>query len=418
MFTSDLLSEILNLPAPWTIDSIDVDHDENEVHVRLNHEKGVQFSCPECDAACHTHDHTKERDWQHLNLWQYKTFISARLPRVICKIHGVHQINVPWAEKSSRLTLLLERLAIDTLIGCETIDQAAKLLGLSWDMVCGVMERAVNRGLERKGSDHGVLKFLGVDEKAYRKGHKYITIVYNHLEKRVEFISDDRREDSLDQFFDELTTDQIKSIKGVSMDMWDPYAKSVEKHVPDGNRKIVHDKFHIMKHANEAVDDVRKAEHRRLIANGDHTLTGSMHMLRYASENLPDKYEEQFEQLMQADLDVGRAWAFKESLRRLWDMPNRRAARNYIKRWREEVHQSGIKPMIKVSDMIWKRLTKVASYCELRISNGFAEGMNSKIQVIKRKARGYRSKEMFKTAIMFFCGGLDLYPTIFSHTKP
>jgi transposase len=397
--SSEVLSEILNLPSPWIIEDVRLDHTEEVADISLKYPSQTLFPCPECKNLCKVHDQTQERTWRHLNLWQYKTYLCAKLPRVRCSKHGVKQIAVPWAETHARMTLLMEKFTIDALKACETISQAAALLGMSWSTVCGVMKRAVARGLIRKERFPEKIPHLGVDEKSCRKGHDYLTIVYNHAEKRVEYVSEGREKSSLDSFFEKLSDSQISSIKGVSMDMWPAYTKSVKEHVPQGHRKIIHDRFHIMKHMNEAVDKVRQQEHQKLSEAGDSSLKGTMHMLRYADENRPEKYTEMFEELMSKDFKVSKAWRLKESLRHTWEILGRRPAKAYLNHWLAEVKDTGLKPVQKVANMIKKRITQVTSYCELRLSNGFAEGMNSKIMVVKRKARGFRTKEMFKTAI-------------------
>ena len=271
-----------------------------------------------------------------------------------------------------------------------------------------ILVRALTRGLAAKG-ELGARR-LGVDEKAIAKGHKYFTVVTNLDKGTVEYVGEDRKTASLDAFFVKLTAEQRGSIEAVTMDMWEPYRTSVHTHVPDAEKKIVFDRFHIMQHMGRAVDTVRKWEHRKLRAEGDGTLAGSKYLWLYSAENLPEKHQERFEELRSADLKTGRAWAIKESLRQLWSSTSRAEGESHWKRWYFWATHSRLEPVIKAAKTIFRHIENVLTYFEHRITNATSDGLNSKIQGIKKQAYGFRNKENFKTAIYFHCGGLDLYP--------
>src|SRR5436853_4084625 len=131
----------------------------------------------------------------------------------------------------------------------------------------GIMERAVERGLARRQAEE--IPYLGVDEKAFRKGHRYLTLVNDLDRSRVLYVAEDRKQSSLDGFWPTLTAEQREGIKAVAMDMWDPYVTSTKEHLPDADTKIVFDKFHIAKHLSEAVDQVRRQENKQLRSEGD-----------------------------------------------------------------------------------------------------------------------------------------------------
>ncbi len=165
-----------------------------------------------------------------------------------------------------------------------------------------------------------------------------------------------------------------------------------------------------MSHMNGAVDKVRLEEHRQLTAEGDDVLKGTKHWWLYSYENVPDKHLRAFEAVRDQSVRTGRAWAIKETLRELWSYRSVAWARKFFKDWFGWARRSRLEPVKKVAAMLRDHLTNILTYCKHPITNGVAEGLNSKIMTIKRKACGYRSKENFKTAIYFFCGGLDLYP--------
>jgi transposase len=289
------------------------------------------------------------------------------------------------------------------------VSGAARILRISWDEAWGIMERAVARGKLRK--ERKVPVVIGVDEKAADKGQKYVTIVSDWETGTVEYISDDRRQSSLDGYFEGFTPEERTGIKAVAMDMWEPYMNSVKAHLEEPEKKIVFDRFHIMKHMGDAVDTVRKAEHRALRADGLDLLTGSKYLWLYNKENLPDRHRQRFAALRATGLRTGRAWAIKESLRALWGYVRLGWAKKFWKSWYFWATHSRLDPVIEVAHMLHRHLYGLYNYFEHRVTNAVAEGLNSKIQTIKKRAYGYRNRENFKTAIYFHCGGLELYPT-------
>ncbi len=288
----DLYRQVLGLEKPWTVERVDLDVAGHRVDIWVEHESGTVWSCPQCERELSCRDHAEERVWRHLDTCQFQTHLHARIPRVDCPEHGVVQVRVPWAEVRSRFTLLMERLVIDVLTQCSTVSGACRLLGLSWDEAWGVMERAVARGQRRKQAK--VIPRLGVDEKAFRKGHDYMTVVCDLDGASVEYGAEDRTTESLEGYWKGLTEAQLEGIESVSMDMWPAYIGATLSQVPGAQDKIVFDRFHIMQHMNAAVDTVRKQEHKELLARKDDTLKGTLHVWRYARENLPERHRARF----------------------------------------------------------------------------------------------------------------------------
>ncbi len=270
------------------------------------------------------------------------------------------------------------------------------------------MERAVKRGLRAKGKS--VPARLGVDEKALSKGARYITLVCDLDAATIEHVAEARRMESLDGYFLRFSAAELEGIRAIAMDMWPPYIASTLRLVPGARDKIVFDLYHVMSFMNEAVDEVRKREHREHRARGDETLARSRYLWLYAQERLPPKHQERFASLRAMNLKTGRAWAIKESLREFWKMPTREEALVHWKHWYRWATHSRLKPVIKTAKNIQQKLHNVLTYFTHRITNAVAEGLNSKIQTIKKGAYGFRSFENFKTAIFFHCGGLRLYP--------
>jgi transposase len=309
------------------------------------------------------------------------TWLHTHLPRVACPVHGIRRVRVPWALPGCRFTIAFERHAIDVLLEADVLG-GARLLHISWDEAWNFMERAVERGLRAK--KRRVIAHLGVDEKAVAKRHRYVTLVCDLDRSSVEFIGDDRKQASLDAYYQSLSKRQLAGIEAVAMDMWDPFIASTLAHVPDGESKIVFDRYHIMKHMNDAVDEVRKREHCELHAEGNEALKGTKYLWLFAEENLPEPSRERFVALRALHLKTGRAWAIKESLRDLWAYRRKGWALRHWKRWYFWATHSRLQPVVKVAQMIQEHLDNVLTYFDHRITNATSEGLNSKIQTIKK----------------------------------
>jgi transposase len=403
-----LFETILGIQSPWHISRVALDTTGERVDLWAEHAE-TRWPCPECQQELPCRDHVEERVWRHLDTCQYQTFLHARVPRVDCPTHGVRQVRVPWAEARSRFTMLMERLIIDLIQQCSTVTGACRIARITWDEAWGIMSRAVARGRARKVAEP--IRYIGVDEKAFRKGHRYHTIVCDLERSTVEFVAEERRTDSLAAYYRALTDDQRDGLQAVAMDMWEPYIIATRDGLPNGDARIVYDRFHIMREMTRAVDTVRKHEHREFLRVGENSpLTGTKYVWLFSEERRPEYHAERFATLQALNLKVGRAWAIKEALRTLWTYRQTAAVNRFFKQWYGWAVRSRLEPVKKVAATLKRHLDGVLRFVKHPITNGVAEGLNSKIMSIKRKAGGFRNPANFTTAIYFHCGGLDLYP--------
>jgi len=236
-------ARLLGLDDSWRVDAVDLRLDERRVEIRLTH-VGTGVSCPECGVACGLADHVEERRWRHLDTMQFTTELVARLPRCRCPDHGVKTIVPPWAGKHSRFTLFFEAFAIEVLQACRTVKAAASLLGLSWDAAQTIMDRAVERGLERREATP--VLHLGIDEKNFGKGQDYITVLTDLNGSRVLDVAPERTQAAAEAVLKTLTVEQRQEVRAVAADMLPAYATAVANQTP--NAELVHDKFHVAKH--------------------------------------------------------------------------------------------------------------------------------------------------------------------------
>ena len=213
---------------------------------------------------------------------------------------------------------------------------------------------------------------------------------------------------ALESFYDSLSPEQLEDIYAVAMDMWEPYVKVTKNRVPEA--AIVFDKFHVVSKLVEAVDKVRRQENKELRKEGDDRLVGTKYHWITNPENLRPEILATFETLRKADLKTSRAWAIKETFTRLWNYTYEGSARKFFKSWFGWARRSRLEPIRKAAQTVKDHLDNILTYLKFPITNAVAEGVNSKIQWVKYTARGFRNLGNFKTAILFHCGGLQLYP--------
>ena len=401
---------LLGLDESWDVSDVKLELKEKRVSIALAHRKGLPVKCPECGVACTVHDHQPVRTWRHLDTMQFETLITARQPRSNCAQCSVKLCAVPWAEPHSRFTLLFEVLAIEVLQACGNIDAASQLLGIDWKSLQTVMERAVERGLLTR--DLSETTQLGMDEKAQGKGHDYVTVLTDLSQRRVLEVTPGRDEKAANSAW-ECVEEVAAQITGVALDMWAAYAKAAETHAPQA--VIVHDRFHLSKHLNQAVNSVRKQEHAILLKQGDERLTGSRQMWLFNLENLREQDVEYFNMLKELNLKTARAWGIKELFRQFWECASTEEASDFFKRWYAWAARCRLAPIIKVAKSFRKHLPRILSYFQQRITNAMSEGFNSKIQQLKHAARGFRNFANFRIRILCFCGKLQLLPPKASH---
>ena len=399
-----LYATLLGLKAPWEITDVEMKQPPGEVHIRVALPEGTLWVCPQCGSAAPIHDHL-ERRWRHLDTCQFPTIVHARVPRLKCPTHGIKQLPVPWAEVGSRFTAMFEALAIDWLKHA-SIQAVAQQLRVSWAEADGIMRRAVARGLQRRRLE--APRYLGVDETSFQKRHEYVTTA-NDLERGVVLhVADDRGRAALDSFWTSLSPEQHRRVEAVAMDMWEPYIRSTREHAPGAD--IVFDKFHVAQHLGDAVDRVRKQDHRVRLAEGDAILKGTKYHWLENPRGRSWSVARAFNLLRELAPRVGRAWALRQAAMALWDLHSQGVADRNFAVWYRWARRSRLEPMRKVAAMLKRHWANIRTYFAHRITNAGVEAINAKIQGAKRRACGFRNRERFRTAIYFHCGGLDLYP--------
>ena len=396
---------LLGLDESWKVTDVKLELDNKRVSIKLGF-VGRRVTCPGCGAACSKADQAPERTWRHLDTMQFETILMARVPRADCKSCGVKTADVPWAGKSSPFTWMFEDFALAILEASRCVDAARKVLGLSWDSTHRIMKRGVERGLLDR--DLTKVKKVGIDEKSFLRGQSYVTCLADLEQVRVIDVVEGRKEEDAVRLLETLPEPVRKEIEAVAMDMWPAFIKAARENLPGA--EVVFDRFHVSKHMGEAVDNVRRSEHKQLIKTGDTRLVGSRYDWLRSEISIRSDKREAFDALKASELKTARAWAIKELLKAFWECPSEGFAETHFDRWYNWAIRSRLGPVKKVARMLKKHLHGLLAYFRHWITNAATEGLNSKIQTIKAAARGFRNFEHYRIRILFFCGRLVMRP--------
>jgi transposase len=256
---TELYTKLLGITPPWQVARVTVDVPAARIDVWVAEAPGTKFRCAGCGEARAVYDRTTEQVWRHLDTYQCRTYVHARLPRTTCPTDRVRQIAAPWAEPRSPFTHAFEGPLLALGRECH-VTGVHRLTGTGWDAIWGVLERAVARGLARK--PHRLPPRLGVDEKAFRKRHDYESLVVDLDQGTVEAVLDERTQASLEAVYRQFTLQERQGVAAVAMDMREPYIQAAHAAIPDAARKIVFDKYHAVRYVTMAVDKVRRPEHK------------------------------------------------------------------------------------------------------------------------------------------------------------
>lgn len=398
----EFFSTLLSFPKYWEVEKIEHDIATNEVDIYIRFNTRT-YNKEHTEDYYGLHDYQEYRRWRHLDILEYKTFIKAKLPRLKDKEGKVTTLDVPWGNLSDRHSFLFESKVIDTLLATKNQTKTASLLGCSFDLVNRIIHNSTKRGLERR-SGSIAYKQLSIDEKAFKKGHHYVSVLSNPEDGTIIDISDGRTKEACKLLLDNnLSDDQKKNIEQISVDMWKAYSTVIKEELPD--TKIIHDRFHLIQYLNKAVDQVRRREVKTI-----ETIKNSRYSLLKNQENLTMKQHFKFEEVLQLNTSVSYAWRLKESFKGLFDCEDYQEAHSRYNDWSSFCKWENIPEISKVVTMFTKHIVGVCNALVEKLSNAMAERLNGKIQEIKTIGKGYRKFENFRSVILFFNGGLNLYP--------
>ena len=361
--------------------------------------------CGVCRRRCwQVHDIRKEREWRDLSMRKLPWKLCYRPRRVECPRCGVRVEDFPWAEPWARVTTALFN-AVAMLARELSWQGTARQYGLNWKSVATIVKRAVEYGLRHRARP--AVHVIGIDEVSRRKGQVYLTVVYD-LERRVLlWVGDDRTEEAVRPFFTkEMGTRRCHTLRVVCMDMWAPYANLVREYATYA--QILFDRFHIVKHLNEAVEEVRRSEMRRLSLKARVVFKRSRWLLLKNPWNLNPDQKERLSTLVRWNTPIVRAYYLKESFQLFWDYKQCKRSETHLQKWMTSAMRSRLAPFKRFVRMLRSHLNGVLPWTRIRLSNAAVEGMNNKIKSISHRSFGVRSATNFIAAIYHCCARLPL----------
>ncbi len=399
MDTNTLFTMALGLQPPWEVETLDFDAGERRLDIRVDFKRGASFPCPVCGKPAKAHD-TEEKTWRHLDFFQHSAYLTARVPRCLCDEHGVRQVQVPWAREGSGFTLLFEALVM-TLVQGMPVAAAARLVREHDTRIWRILHHHVEEARSRK--DMSKVTQIGIDETASRRGHHYITLFMDMAVRALLFATEGRDAATAKAFKEDLVAHggSPEAIEEACMDMHQAFINGVGEHFP--NAHLTFDRFHVMKLANEAVDQVRRAESK------DHPeLKRSRYCWLKNPSNLTANQRQRLQDLKCSNLQTAEAYRMKLTLQDFYEQSNPKAAQEFLLDWCQMAEESALQPFCKLAQTLRDHSAGVLRWFVNGLTNGILEGINSLIQAAKAKARGYRTTRNFITIAYLLAGKLRL----------
>ncbi|TXK95640.1 ISL3 family transposase [Methylococcaceae bacterium HT1] len=410
MNNESLFSMALGLQSPWKVEEIIFSNDnileQNELHLQIGFESGARFA-DESGVLCPVHD-TVDRQWQHLSFFEHSCYLHCSVPRITTTDGKVRTVEVPWARPGSGFTLLFEAMAWALIEREMPVNRVAEMLKVNPQRIWTIFNHWI--GKAKIADDVSSITQLGIDETSSKKGHKYVTLGVDLEESRVIFVTEGKGKATLHNLQEHLENKGVEKeqIEQISMDLSPSFIAGAAEAFPSA--EITFDRFHVVKLLNEAMNQVRISERKEHDA-----LKGHKYTFLRNRENLTNKQEVSLAEMIDLYPTLGQAYRLKELFNDLWSMPDKVSAEAFLKQWCEEVEKSKISAFMKFVKTVRSHWPGIIHFVETKITNGILEGINSKVQLAKRRARGYRNINDFINMIYFLCGKLKFdYPLGFT----
>lgn len=398
--TEELFETALGISAPWYVAGTDFNAQARTLTIRVDFASGSRFAVAGVEGEHPVHDTVSKR-YRHLNFFQHECFLEVRIPRVRLPDGAVRQIEPPWAGRLSGFTLLFEALV---LMLCQqmTFAAAARLVGESRHRVAGICERYVELALAQ--ADFSGVRELAIDETSRARGHDYITLAADAVQRRVLAVAEGRSVETIEALAGELEAHGCPpaQVSSVSIDMSPAFIKGCGEHLPKA--RITFDKFHVVWHASTAVDKMRRIEQRT-----DRSLKGMRWSLLKDRSRLSPEAAADLDALIakMATVRTARAWVYKEQLREILERKQINVVRAMLQHWCSCVMRSKVEPMKEVAALVRHHLEGIVAWAQTRQTNGFLEALNGLFQAAKRRARGFTRMSTIRTVIFLIAGKLD-----------
>ena len=403
----DLPGRSMGLEPEWEVASsefLEVEGGRDELHVRIEHVRGRAVGCPGCGRRCGACD-TREREWRHLDIWQFKTITRCAVPRCDCPEHGVRTVGVPWEGDHGALTSLFEAQVLAMAMGGMPVSRMAATPGCTDTRLWRLVAAAVGRA----GGSPGLsgVTAVGVDETSCGKGHDYVTSFVDAGGRRVVLCTHGRDGATVGRLAEDLEAHggDAGRVAAVTCDMSPAFARGVAEGLPDARRVI--DKFHVAQLLARAVDKVRNAEMRSSREKGA-LPRGTKYVWPRNEGSLTDGQLAKKRGLSREHLKTARACQTREAPQSAYGCPTRGEAEAELGRLTSWMMHPDIPETRTVARTLRKNMDEIPDYFDLRMTNAALEGLNSIIQGIKAAARGFSNPDYFIARIYLRLGKLDL----------
>jgi transposase len=374
--------------------------------VRVRPRKNSRPYCSGCGRLGPAYDRLEDRQFEFVPLWGIVVFLVYRMRRVNCKRCGVTVEMVPWCDGKNRLTTTY-RWFLATWAKRLSWSEVASIFRTSWDSVTRAVEYAVAWGLAHR--DLSEVTALGVDEVAWSRGHRYLTLVYDIGERgrRLLAVAEERTEASLRCCLDGLGEAVCKQVQFVCSDMWRPYLNVIGERLAGAVHVL--DRFHVMQKFGKALDEIRAEEAKRLKRDGyEPVLKRSRWCFLKRPRKLTEKQTVKLSELLRYNLRTVRAYLLREEFQRLWEYKSAAWAGRFLDEWTGRVMRSRLEPMKKIARTIRVHRPLILNWFRARglVSSGAVEGLNNKVKLVTRKSYGFRTSEVAKLALLHNLGRL------------
>lgn len=380
--------------------------DRREILVKIRPHGRSRPICSGCSRKRPGYDTLPPRRFEFVPLWQISVFFVYAMRRVDCPQCGVKVEKVPWADGKHQSTYSY-RIFLAGWARRLSWKETAAIFGSSWDTVFRAVDWIVRWGLVNR--EIGEIEAIGVDEIAYRRGHKYLTLVYQIDAgcRRLLYVARDRTEDSLRGFFSTIPKTAVRGLKFVCTDMWRQYMTVIAEQA-EGAVHIL-DRYHVMKKFGDKLSRVRAEESRQMKQDGyEEILKNSRWCLLKRRENLTTKQTVKLKELLKYNLRSVRAYLMREDFQRFWEYESATWAGKFLDQWCTRAMRSQIDPMKEMARTLRNHRALLLNWFRARgeISNGSVEGMNNKAKLALRKAYGFKSYETIEIALYHQLGKL------------
>ena len=400
MTNNQLFAAALGITAPWFVQTVDFDAGQRRLTIHIDFAPGSRFAHPKAPGEHPVHD-TQVKRLRHLNFFQHECHLEVRVPRLRLPDGKVALVQPDWVGKLAGFTLLFEALVL-MLAQQMPFAAVARTVGESWHRVHAICRRYVDLALD--GADLSALSSVTIDETSCRRGHSYLTLVADADARKVVFVSKGRGADNIAGFTQHLRAHSgvATNITAACIDMSPAFIKGVTDHLPQAT--ITFDKFHVVAHASQAVDKMRRIEQ-----STDPALKGLRWALLKDKSKLSSEQAHDLHRLVVqfTTKRTARAWLYREQLRDILDRRQINIVSAMLAQWCTNVMRSKVEPMKQVAALIRAHFDGIVAWTKSRQTNGFIEAINGLFQAAKRKARGYTRFQTMKTVLFLIAGKLN-----------